>query len=73
LENPLLSFGKSLIELCFTYGVHILNGRLFADIVGNFTCLTQNGASVVNNHFILSEFCPFISYFNIDLKDESAH
>ena len=38
-------FGKSLVELCCIHDVHILNGRLYDDIVGNFTCLTNNGAS----------------------------
>jgi len=73
LENPLLSLGKSLIELCFIYGVHTLNWRLFDDIVGNVTCLTKDGASVVNSHIVSSKVCPFISFFNIDLKDESDH
>jgi len=54
------AFGQSLIELCCTYGVHILNGRLYDDIVGNFTCLTHNGASVVDYHIALSELFQFV-------------
>ena len=42
------AFGLSLIKLCKTYGIHILNGRLHDDKDGNFTCVTHNGASVVD-------------------------
>ena len=30
-------FGKSLVELCCMHNVHILNGRSYIDIDGNYT------------------------------------
>lgn len=67
------SFGKSLIELCCSHSIHILNGRMHEDVVGNYTCLTYNGASVVDYHVISSELFSCISYFNIEMRGESDH
>ena len=41
-------FGLSLIELCSEYEVHMLNGRLFADVDGNITCISNEGTSIVD-------------------------
>ena len=41
-------FGISLAELCCTFDMHIINGRLFGDQDGNFTCIANNGASAVD-------------------------
>ena len=30
--------GSSLVELCCTFDIHIMNGRLFDDTEGNFKC-----------------------------------
>ena len=57
----------------YTYCIHILNGRLFEDTVGNYTCLTHNGASVVDYHIVSSELFPFITYFKVDIRDDSDH
>lgn len=35
-------FGTSLIDLCCTQNIHILNGRLFKDINGEITCVANN-------------------------------
>ncbi len=37
------SFGSKLANLCCSFGIHALNGRLFNDTVGNLTCVTHNG------------------------------
>ena len=44
-SNP---YGLSLIELCCTFNIHILNGRRFDDKEGHFTCFANNGTSVVD-------------------------
>ena len=36
-------FGISLAELCCTFDMHIMNGRLFGDQDDNFTCIANNG------------------------------
>ena len=44
-SNP---YGLSLIVLCCTFNVHILNDRLFGDKEGHFTCFANNDTSVVD-------------------------
>ena len=66
-------FGLSLIELCCSYDIHTLNGRLFNDIVGNFTCFANNGASIVDYMIVSSNLFKYISDFKIDDKDSSVH
>ena len=41
-------------ELCIHTGLRILNGRISGDFMGEFTCFTPNGNSVVD-YFISSE------------------
>ena len=67
------SFGLSLIELCCTFDIHILNGRLFGDKDGNFTCFANNGASVVDYMIASSSLFRYISDFKISDKDNSDH
>ena len=66
-------FGLSLIELCCTYDVHTLNGRLFSDIDGNFTCFANNGASIVDYMIASSSLFKYITDFRIGDKDSSVH
>ena len=40
--------GHKLIELCKTVPLRILNGRKLGDNLGNYTCYTPNGQSVVD-------------------------
>ena len=42
------AFGKTLVEFCCSNSMHIINGRLSMDTDGNFTCVTNNGASTVD-------------------------
>ena len=41
-------YGQSLLELCKTIPLRILNGRKLGDILGSFTCYKYNGQSVVD-------------------------
>ena len=66
-------FGLSFIELCCTYGIHVFNGRLFDDIHGNYTCLANNGASVVDYMAATTSLFKNVTYFKIDDNDESVH
>ena len=43
------SYGRSLAELSCGNDLVILNGRTIEDFLGQFTCNTYNGASVVDN------------------------
>ena len=66
-------FGLSLIELCCTYGIHTVNGRLFSDTDGNFTCLTHNGTSVVDYMLASTNLFDLFTDFGVDDKDDSIH
>ena len=66
-------FGKSLIELCCSFDVHIINGRVHNDIQGNITCCANGGRSVVDYHIISSQLFPYISFFNVEELDCSDH
>lgn len=66
-------FGISLVELCCTFDMHIINGRLFDNTEGNFTCLANDGASVVDYNIASSKLFSYISYLNIEDRDETVH
>ena len=65
------NFGRILVDLCCTYNIHIVNGRCSDDSDGNYTCIANEGHNVVDYHLASSELFPFISYFNIEMRDES--
>lgn len=48
MDMSINSSGHKLIELCKTVPLRILNGRKLGDNLGNFTCYTPNGHSVVD-------------------------
>lgn len=72
-DNKFNRFGSLLIELCCTYGIHALNGRLFADTEGNYTCIVNNGASVVDYMLASTNLFDMFTDFGIDDKDNSIH
>ena len=62
-------FGISLAELCCTFDMHIINGQLFGDQDGNFNCIANNGASVVDYNIASSKLFAKISNFSIEDRD----
>jgi len=66
-------YGKCLVNLCCSHNIHILNGRLHDDKTGNFTCIANEGHSVVDYHIASTELFPYVSYFNVEQRDESDH
>ena len=56
-------YGLSLIDLCCTHNVHIVNGRFVDDCNGNFTCIANAGHSVVDYHIVSSELFNCIANF----------
>ena len=53
-------FGISLLDLCCTHNIHVLNGRLFDDKNGEITCVANGGSSVVD--YILASTTLFESF-----------
>ena len=41
-------FGKKLQKICSRFDLHVANGRTPCDLLGNFTCHTTRGSSVVD-------------------------
>ena len=48
MDGSINSYGHKLVELCQTVPLRILNGRKLGDLLGNFTCYTARGSSVVD-------------------------
>lgn len=67
------TYGVSLMELCCTFNVHLLNGRLFNDQDGNFTCFANNGTSVVDYMIASTALFPKFSNFGVASFDISDH
>ena len=72
-DNIINNFGRSLIELCKSFGIHMLNGRVLNDNEGNFTCTANNGCSLVDYVIVSSNLFTNILYFDIGLRSESDH
>ena len=67
-------YGNSLIDLCISSGLRILNGRTIGDFFGKFTCHEVNGSSVVDYVLVHENFMDSIIYFHVwdlwaDLSD----
>jgi hypothetical protein len=67
--------GSSLIDLCISAQLRILNGRTLGDLSGQFTCHKHNGSSVVDYCIVNETFRELISYFKVSdhLSDLSDH
>lgn len=67
------TFGLSLIDLCCTYSIHVLNGRLFRDNAGEYTCFANNGASVVDYMIASSTLFFYVTDFGVSNNMFSVH
>ena len=68
------SQGESLLDLCISSRLRILNGRYIGDILGNFTCFTSNGNSAVDYAIVSEGLLPSVKYFkSYDLNYLSDH
>ncbi|CAB3984539.1 Hypothetical predicted protein, partial [Paramuricea clavata] len=67
------TYGKSLAELCCGNELIILNGRTKGDYIGQFTCHTYSGASVVDYTVVSSEILQSIKHFTVSSITEFSH
>ena len=69
------NYGRRLLDLCKATDLLIANGRLDTDrSIGEFTCITSRGRSVVD--YLLLSLCDFecVSHFSIcDVDEHSDH
>ena len=66
-DVTLNSYGGSLAELCCGNDLVILNSKTIGDFLGQFTCNTCNGASVVDYAVASCNNLPLIKYFSISV------
>ncbi len=59
------TFGRSLVELCFFNSLCFLNGRKLGDRMGNYTCFTYNGVSVVDYAIVSQKRFDSIKFFEV--------
>ena len=62
-----------LLELCCTFGIHILNGRTSGDLNGELTCYTANGSSLVDYTIVSTALFNRILKFEIGNEDQFTH
>ncbi|MEW8484145.1 MAG: hypothetical protein AB2705_03135 [Candidatus Thiodiazotropha sp.] len=67
------NFGLYLIDLCKSFGGHIVNGRLAGDKHGEITCIANEGCSIVDYLIVSSKVFSFISSFEVGDRTESVH
>ena len=72
-DRKINKFGLSLLDMCCTRDLYILNGRLFNDKDGNFTCFSNNGTSVVDYIICSTDMFKSIRNFGIGDEDFSDH
>ncbi|MEW8544944.1 MAG: reverse transcriptase family protein [Candidatus Thiodiazotropha sp.] len=66
-------FGVSLIDLCKSFSIHIVNGRLHNDTDGEITCTANDGCSVVDYFIVSTNLFSDISDFEVGERSESVH
>ena len=74
-DSVVNSYGLSLINLCQEFNLCIANGRTGSDAnLGNFTCITYNGASVVDYVIVSHSFFKCVLNFEVlEIPEFSIH
>ena len=72
-DKEVNAFGKLLLEFCWCYDMHIVNGDLEHDTQGMFTFLSCHGHSVVDYFIVSSELCPLVKELVVQDKIFSDH
>jgi exonuclease III len=66
-------FGRSLLDMCRIFGIHMLNGRFPGDDNGEYTFSAKSGSSVVDYMLASSSLFTVVTKFWIDPMTESDH
>ena len=59
--------------MCCLLDIHLVNGRIKRGEKGEFTCITNEGASIVDYNIASSELFENIFLFHEEDRDESVH
>lgn len=62
-DQSLNCHGKSLLNMCISSRLRILNGRFIGDSLGYFTCYTFNGCSTVDYGLVSKDLLSSVKYF----------
>ncbi|KAK6195700.1 hypothetical protein SNE40_001072 [Patella caerulea] len=68
LDKEINNYGRQLIDLLKTYGIHLLNGRFPGDREGNYTCFANRGKSAVDYIAISTPLFQYIADFSVPLS-----
>ena len=66
LDNTTNEYGDRLLALCKAVPLRICNGRKIGDILGEFTCYTWNGKSMVDYCMVSPRLYHQIQYFQVE-------
>ena len=67
------TFGKSLIEMCSTFNLIVMNGFCKGDTKGEFTFISPNGNSVIDYCLVSDDLLSYDSCLNVISRIESWH
>jgi len=68
-DKTVNQYGRSLLDLCKSCDLNILNGRTLGDCSGKFTCHEVAGSSVVDYTLVQRDCFSDIRYFNVSAFD----
>ncbi len=72
-DNDINSYGRDLIDLCCSLGIHMMNGRSTSDPDGSFTCFSGEGTSLVDYCICTSGIYELPYDFKVHTRCESDH
>ena len=64
LDQSVNRYGRSLVNLCISNKLSILNGRVKGDLLGKFTCYQPNRASIVDYAVLSNALIKHVIYFH---------
>ena len=64
-DEKVNGYGKELLDLCWTTGIRIANGRCLGDLEGSFTCHQYNGSSTVDYALIQKDIMSDVMFFRV--------
>ena len=67
------TFGRQLVQFCKINHLIIINGRTKSDSMGSYTCIANNGRSVVDYFIVGRSMYEYVLDMNVTPRPESDH